>query len=369
MKKTAYQIFGAVFCIMTLFLTGCQKQNEKRPDMENKETNMSSVNGAYAENLNVDIEELPDTQERIVKKIKLGNTDMDLEKLRECIFPEDTGVPTINSPAENVEQMATSQGLFLTKEDHLMNGNTQEWDQYNDFIGFAGTEEIMTALSLEEDLSFLTRAEAQEKAITAVKGIFPEFQTDGIQIYSFTKENLETVINNVKNNASYRDFIKPETFEREWTDEDEIYCIKISFKENGIPVLKEDVSLFDGSTIWGTWIEIWLNKRGIQSFQGVGLWKKEKEEETEICSLQEAVEALAGKYRNITGSSDVTVKEAELEYAPLTEGMNGERYLTPVWTLRGTTGSRMDSSDGEKGNMVMLTQEIHVNAETGRLIE
>lgn len=365
------------FCIicLTVFLTGgCSKQKEimesdnKKEEQTAEEQQEHSFEKQYSENVSVNIENVPQISEEKGSKWKISKAYVDLKQMREIVFSEDKSTETVDSPWKNVEQLTTQDGLLLIQDETVLMGRTKEWDRYSDFIGFRELEGLSMTQSTETDLAFLSREDAKEKVQKITQQLFPDIQYDEIVVDAYTKEYFTELIDYIEEIPTYRDFIKSETKDQVWQDSDEIYCVTITFKEDDIPMQKKDFILMDETTIWGSKMIVWLSEKGVQKFEGYGLWKKEKEEEVTICTLENAIEALNGKYQNIVTEEKITITKAELEYSPLTEGITGELFLTPVWALAGNAIVTMRSADGTE-EQVKMTKEIHVNAETGKLIE
>lgn len=357
--------------VVMLLLSGCNRaaeQNVGKPESKQSSLNEGNFTKEYSENLHVDLQEMPITSVENLQRYQIGIFNPELTLIQQVVFPEDTGSPELYSPEKDVEQLATQNGLLITKAWESLNAHTKEWDTYSDFIGFRDADSVKTDEPLDVELSFLSRKDAKDKVQSIVETLYQTFTVSEVRVEAYTKEHMQKLVDNIAKDASFNGFIKSETIEHTWTEEEEIYCLTVSFTENDISILNRDINLRDGSTVWGSRVEIWMNKRGIQRLQAVGLWMKETEERTEVCSLEEALHALAGKYRNIVSDDQMTVTEAQLVYVPLAGGIRGERYLTPVWILRGQTAVQMESKD-KGGQIVHMLQEAYVNGETGRLIE
>ena len=116
-------------------------------------------------------------------------------------------------------------------------------------------------------------------------------------------------------------------------------------------------------------MQLYFTQKGVQYFN-VDSWVDiDKRETIDICSVQNGIDSIAGKYKNIVTNDKIKIFGVELEYNFLTSGMSGELYLTPVLRFDTMSTVMMSSSADEQNQEFTYYDSIRVNAENGRIVE
>ncbi len=352
----------SILLVNVLLLAACAKEFQQDVTVEKDGT----LQGELTEGLSVDIAEVPSYQQQ-VKKIRMESGEMDPVLIKEKVFPEDTGSYAVDEVEKGVMRLTTDEGLIVVNT----GGSTKNWDVYNDFIHLRTAEDISLSVPTDEELTFQSKKDTEEKMRELVKDLGISFEVGQIRIESYTGAYYAELVNAIGESQAYSDFVKPETLERDWTAADEMYYVEVSFLEDGIPVEEEDLSLQDETLAEGLKMQVYLTKDGIQSFtiNPLAFADKSDEEQIDIIGIPEGVEAVRNKYQNIVSEDKVEIVDSQLKYMILPDGISGDKYLIPVVKFDTKSTVRMQIAGSDRTEDMVIEDVILVNGETGRIIE
>lgn len=323
-----------------------------------------------------EIPDVPTAENRAEEqnKILLQPASIDLAEVKKYVFSQDKSDYTLDLSREEVKFLTSENGLSINYDDYNINGCTMQWDKYNDFIHFRRNNEMIFQTDTDIELDFMSKEEVRSKANDFVEKLGIPFEIGEIKIEAYNADYLNELIENIKSQDIYTDFVKQETLESSWDDSDSLYFAEVGFCENGIPICQEDVSLRDGTSLQGMKMKFYLTKEGIQDFS-VTRWKEKTEhEKIPVCSVEKGLEVIRKKYNNIVTEDKIDITDVKLEYLMIPSGLNGKLYLTPVWkfdTKSSVVMNLMDGSSAEasQSQTVVLEESIFINGETERIIE
>lgn len=376
-KKKKYFIYWLMISVLILtFVVSCRnkpKDNEagepnSSQTKESASVSKDSIKMDVTEQVSVDISAF-DNYDAKQEKIRVSHTDVDLKAVKALAFPEDKSEQTLDSPYDSVNRLMTEQETMLIYDGSILVGYTKAWDIYNDFLGIRTAEDIEIQTPTDEALDFMSIEEVRQKVTNLIKDIGVGFEPGEIKVEAYTQVYFAKLVDKLKKNPNYAEYIKEETFARDWSTTDAVYYAEVGFVEQEIPIEKEGFSLLDESSIMGMQMQVYMTKQGIQFISVNALMDKGDTEEVELCSVQEGIDAIAGKYKNIVTDEKVKVVDVKLEYNILPTGMNGELYLTPVLKFDTQNFVEMSSTTNTQSENITFQDTIRVNAETGRLVE
>lgn len=352
----------SILLVNVLLLAACAKESLQNVTVEKDGT----LQGELTEGLSVDITEVPSYQQQ-VKKMRMEPGEMDPVLIKEKVFSEDTGSYAVDEVEKGVMRLTTDEGLIVVNT----GGSTKNWDVYNDFIHLRTAEDISLSVPTDEELTFQSKKDTEEKMRELVKDLGISFEVGQIRIESYTGAYYAELVNAIGESQAYSDFVKPETLERDWTAADEMYYVEVSFLEDGIPVEEEDLSLQDETLAEGLKMQVYLTKDGIQSFtiNPLAFADKSDEEQIDIIGIPEGIEAVRNKYQNIVSEDNVEIVDSQLKYMILPDGISGDKYLIPVVKFDTKSTVRMQIAGSDRTEDMVIEDVILVNGETGRIIE
>lgn len=371
----ALKLSGLTFTLL-LFATAC-KDEQLVPKAGDKEidtaASASSREGEAikieSENLIVDIPfKEPYNLEQ--EKIQIVPADMDISSIKTLVFREDTSDNVVDVPYKNETRLISESGLTLIQSETIVSGMMSGFEIYNDALGFKDAQNIAPSTPDDIDLNFMSKADVQKKIKSLIGDFDMDVEVSDMKIKSYPKEFFEEMSDALKKNPDYFDFVNKDILLREWKSDDEVYYIEVDFQKNGIPVESEAYTLFDESSVEGMQMQIYITKDGVQSFVAYSLpMSVKKIENIEICSVRGALNAVLEKYENIMADSELKIVDANMVYNILPDSVTGSLYLTPV--IKFDTERRVEMVSEKNPNPVTETVygTIHVNAETGRIIE
>jgi len=222
---------------------------------------------------------------------------------------------------------------------------------------------------VDVDLNFMSQEEIKQRTLELLQDIDIVFEPNEIKIEAYTKKYVLKLIELLNNDSAYLDFNGQEALEVDETALDEIYYVEVGFKEKNIPIDEQGYTLMDESDVEGLQVQLYFTQKGVQYFN-VDSWVDiDKRETIDICSVQNGIDSIAGKYKNIVTNDKIKIFGVELEYNFLTSGMSGELYLTPVLRFDTMSTVMMSSSADEQNQEFTYYDSIRVNAENGRIVE
>lgn len=352
-KKEIVFVCGMILLSLGMAACGAKKSEEQHADSSAEQS-----------------EEHPADSAEEHKKILLQSADIDLEKIRKAVFPQDNSPGTLDTSYDEVTFFTTEQGLSLNADAYSVHGSTRQWDTYNDFIHFRSADGAAMQTPVDVELEFLSREEVKERANVLVGELGIPFEICEINVEAYTAGYLTELVRFLKEDSIYRDFVKTESLEKAFSSADEMYYVEIGFQENGLPISREDIPLLDETMLHGMEMSFYLMEDGIQDFAVRG-WKEKagKEETIRVCTEEEGLETIAGKYRNIVTEEEIEILDAELVYLMMPSGMQGDLYLTPVLKFNTRSSVWMNSSQSGQAEEIIVEDVILVHGETGRIIE
>lgn len=364
---------GCGLFLLLFFSTGCNgKQLHSGTDTDSIKNNPQWDNDEpikYEEHgLDIDIPAYEayhiDQKEYQVKAILL-----DLNKIKEVVFPEDISKITIDRAAKYGAELTTEAGLSIYQEDDgsLISGETKAFYIYSDILDFTSDYTLSTAT--DGELAFMSRESVQQEIREIIKELDFSFEPGEMYIKAYTNKHFREAIEFFKENPDYADFVAEESLQRDWDSIDEVYYVRVSFQKDGISIDREGYSLLDESNIYGMQMEFLLTKAGIQSVTVNSPLEKVAEVNIKTYAIQELVGSIVEKYDNIITDSKPSIIGAVMEYNILPEASNGKLYLVPVVRFETKEVLEMRSSESEDVQMQTVYNTIRVNAKTGRIIE
>jgi len=361
------------FFLLLLFLTGCNGKHlnsgtnaesiKNNPKLDSDEPIKFEESG-----LVVDIP-AHEAYNFNQKKYQVKSILLNLNKIKEVVFPEDISKITIDRPGKDGEELTTEDGLMIYQEDNgsLITGNTEAFYIYNEILDF--TEDNTLTTSTDGELAFMSKESVQKEIKEIIKKLDFSFESGEMYIKAYTNKHFWESIEYYKENPDFADFVSEESFQRDWDIVDEVYYVQVNFQKDGIPIDPEGYSLLDESQIYGMQMEFLLTKEGIQSFTFYSPLEKVEEVSIKIYSIQDMLSGIVEKYDNIITDSKPSIINAVMEYNILPEASNGDLYLVPVVRFETKEVLEMHSAESEEAQMQTIYDVIRVNAETGRIIE
>ncbi|WP_230399517.1 hypothetical protein [Novisyntrophococcus fermenticellae] len=371
----ALKLSGLTFALL-LFATACKDEQLVSQTDDKESGSAASTNSREGEAIKIETENLivdipfkePYNLEQ--EKIQIVPGDMDISSIKTIVFREDTSDNVVDTPYENETRLISESGLTLVQSETIVSGMMSGFEIYNDVLGFKDAQNIALNTPDDIDLNFMSKADVQKKIQSLIGDFDMDVEVSDMKIKSYSKEFFEEMSDALKKNSDYSDFVNNDTLLREWKSDDEVYYIEVDFQKNGIPIESEVYTLSDESSVEGMQMQIYMTKDGIQSFVAYSLpMSVKKIENIEICSVRSALNAVLEKYENIMTNSELKIVNVNMVYNILPDSITGFLYLTPV--IRFDTERRIEMVSEENPNPVTETVygTIHVNAETGRIIE
>lgn len=361
------------FFLVLLSLIGCNdKQLNASIDADNTSSN-STLDNNRAIKFEEDglVVDIPAHEEYVLnqKKYQVKPILLDLNKIKEVVFPEDSGKVTIDSTYKDGEELTTENGLMIYQENDgsLISASTEAYYIYNGILDF--TEDVTLETATDGELDFMSKASVEGKVREIIKNLGISFESEEMNIKAYSNQHFWESIEFCKKNPDYADFTSQEDFERNWDLVDEVYYVQVKFKEGEIPIDSKGYLLLDESMIPGMQMEILLTKEGIQSLMFYTPLEKREEKNIVINSVADMLDAIKEKYNNIITDSKPSIIGMSMEYNILPETSNGELYLSPVIRFDTKEVIEMHSTESEEIKKRTVYDVIRVNAETGRIIE
>lgn len=293
-------------------------------------------------------------------------------KLRSIYFPEDCSDYKIMEEEElfyPAKTLETEAGGYIGISPDGKAGHTSMYNLYLDFMGMRGGSygipELIENVHAEEELSFMSRSEAESLSRQVIcQSIEEPIEIDSIDVEACTTDYFRSLIKAYEKKG-YINNINPSTLEHKWDKEDEIYIVKVAFSCDDLP-LEQEMYSQERMQIMSSYAELYLHDSGFLSFEIMGRDLLGECKEREILSCEEALQVIATKYDNIITMHKLKIIKGILQYEILSDSSKGKNYLTPVWKF---TVEKM-AGDETKGTQTVISEEfIHVNAVTGEIIE
>lgn len=159
----------------------------------------------------------------------------------------------------------------------------------------------------------------------------------------------------------------------QWVKEDQAYVIVFrALASDGKPVTSTGYMASDatGLPITGSRIMAVVGVDGLLHFEAQGIYETEQPEKTDppLISVDQALEQVKEKYKNVILTSPVHIEHIALEYVPQYTDVETPTYkFSPVWVL--TTAQAKNEASGKNEQFSLGDQfPIYIDAVTGKEI-
>lgn len=303
---------------------------------------------------------------KVVEYWKLEENELDIEQIKEQIFPEVTvkyQIEELPYPY-NGKQLKTEAEEFSLQisndlSGYISGGRNKLRNEYYDILyGREILEEPKEAEGFE--LDFMNLEEVEEKVRNMYKEIFPHFELQEMLIEGFDVEYLQKLQEGLMEDELQREW----TSWHDWKEGMDVYYFKGRIGINGISFNDVSFTMMNDITIPECYMEGLINCDGFVDVVIMPIYKVSSMCEREIISYEEAlVGAVAERYGNPFAVYQDKILDVKLQYMILPDSFTGEEYTVPVWVF---TREYMTEKDGEAHTS---QKEVLVNAITGKLVE
>ena len=359
-------------CILNLY--GCSEYNNPEQHMSSETDTTSSAttysNGdkyvkEVSENISIDASvNMPSVDK--IPILNVTKTVFDAEKLKGMILPNEDLTENINVE-EGTYIYRFNNGKNLAIWEGCIHYSNAVRDYAKDIYNMSSNKSKWT----DEDLVFMTKKDATNLAIDYCEKLGIKINEIPISVkslnYDLLKEQEMELKKQQDGDFNYyieKGKIKP----KELTKDDELYIMKFNTNIKGINLISKDITLQTvDRMINGSQIEVSISKDGVISLDtNSALYTEEstKEEDSEIVSLDDAVEKVHKIYDGIITKDKIKVTNIALEYAPILKADNNEFELVPTWVFDMTI-SGIDTKSNES---IEHEKSIYINAITGEEI-
>lgn len=361
MKKRLFLFILMAVCI----LSGCTKDNqEKQTDgIQASEMETNDIWAELPQNIEVCLEDNAFPSK--VAYWEVGIAELDIEQVKEIIFPEITKtypVRELAAPYSGVRMEGEEDGFYLLMYGgaygYISGSRSSVSGEYMDIINARTWLEENKAEG--EELEFASLEEVEKRICTIYQSLFPDFELQDIKIegydVEYLKELQEMLLSDENEMGS--------TTWHDWQEGMDVYYFKARIGIEGIPFNDETVSLMNETEALEWFVEGLMDKQGIVNIGIVPAYQVLDQTVKEIISYQEALlGAVAERYGNTFAVYQDKITDVKLEYMILPESLTGKMYTIPVWIF--TREFKVEKEE----EVHTLQKEVRVNAITGKLVE
>lgn len=186
------------------------------------------------------------------------------------------------------------------------------------------------------------------------------------EVIALDAENLKAV-DDVRNGDNDRIDKHGETLP-EWTSEQEAYMIIYSLETGNMPVSR---TRFISNNVCseGSMVYAIVSRNGLEAFQASIVYDAtESGESVNVCTVEEAAEAVAVKFDKNIASHPTDIENCKLVYVPVAIEFGKSYELRPVWEFYSNEHISWYNSEFEKESMDYY-DTVFVDAETCEVID